>query len=61
MASITKPKMEKQYNNSLSKLEKVHIKTIKDAFSSIQKQELKKKEEEDLKKKKDEEKKRKSQ
>ena len=55
MASITKPKMEKQYNNSLSKLEKVHIKAIKDAFSSIQKQELKKKEEEDLKKKKFEE------
>ena len=55
MASITKPKMEKQYNNSLSKLEKVHIKAIKDAFSSIQKQELKKKEEEDLRKKKDEE------
>jgi len=43
MASITKPKMEKQYNNSLSKLEKVHIKAIKDAFSSIQKQESKKK------------------
>ena len=55
MASITKPKMEKQYNNSLSKLEKVHIKAIKDAFSSIQKQELKKREEELLKKKKDEE------
>ena len=55
MASITKPKMEKQYNNSLSKLEKVHIKAIKDAFSSIQKQESKKKEEEDLKKKKYEE------
>ena len=55
MASITKPKMEKQYNNSLTKLEKVHIKAIKDAFSSIQKQETKKKEEEDLKKKKDEE------
>ena len=42
MASITKPKMEKQYNNSLSKLEKVHIKAIKDAFDSIQKQEKKK-------------------
>ena len=52
MASITKPKMEKQYNNSLSKLEKVHIKAIKDAFNSIQKQEQKKKEEEYLKKKK---------
>ena len=55
MASITKPKMEKQYNNSLSKLEKVHIKAIKDAFDSIQKQELKKKEEENLKKKRAEE------
>ena len=55
MASITKPKMEKQYNNSLSKLEKVHIKAIKDAFDSIQKQELKKKEEEYLKKKRAEE------
>ena len=55
MASITKPKMEKQYSNSLSKLEKVHMKAIKDAFGSIQKQEFKKKEEEDLKKKKDEE------
>ena len=55
MASITKPKMEKQYNNSLSKLEKVHIKAIKDAFDSIQRQELKKKEEELLKKKRDEE------
>ena len=43
MASITKPKMEKQYNNSLSKLEKVHIKAIKDAFDYIQKQEKKKK------------------
>ena len=55
MASFTKPKMEKKYSNSLSKLEKVHIKAIKDAFNSIQKQELKKKEEEDLKKKKYEE------
>ena len=43
MASFTKPKMEKRYSNSLSKLEKVHIKAIKDAFNSIQKQELKKK------------------
>ena len=55
MASFTKPKMEKRYSNSLSKLEKVHIKAIKDAFNSIQKQELKKKEEEDYKKRKDEE------
>ena len=55
MASFTKPKMEKKYSNSLSKLEKVHIKAIKDAFNSIQKQELKKKEEEDYKKRKDEE------
>ena len=55
MASFTKPKMEKKYSNSLSKLEKVHIKAIKDAFNSIQKQEMKKKEEEDLKKKKYEE------
>jgi hypothetical protein len=38
MASFTKPKMEKKYSNSLSKLEKVHIKAIKDAFNSIQKQ-----------------------
>ena len=50
MASITKPKMEKQYSNSLSKLEKVHIKAIKDAFGSIQKQETKKVEEENLRK-----------
>ena len=50
MASITKPKMEKQYSNSLSKLEKVHIKAIKDAFGSIQKQETKKIEEENLRK-----------
>ena len=55
MASITKPKMEKQYNNSLSKLEKVHIKAIKDAFDSIQKQEKKKNEEEKLKIKRAEE------
>ena len=55
MASFTKPKMEKKYSNSLSKLEKVHIKAIKDAFNSIQKQEMKKKEEEDYKKRKDEE------
>ena len=53
MASFTKPKMEKKYINSLSKLEKVHIKAIKDAFNSIQKQEMKKKEEEDYKKRKD--------
>ena len=55
MASFTKPKMEKKYSNSLSKLEKVHIKAIRDAFNSIQKQEIKKKEEEDYKKRKDEE------
>ena len=55
LANITKPKMEKQFNNSLSKLEKVHIKAIKDAFSSIQRQEIKKKEEEEIKKKKYEE------
>jgi hypothetical protein len=55
MKSITKPKMEKKYNNSLSKLEKVHLKAIEDAFSSIQKQEQKKIEEERIKKLKAEE------
>ena len=55
MSSITKPKMEKQYNNSLSKLEKVHMKAIEDAFGSIQKAEKKKIEEERIRKKKLEE------
>ena len=55
MKSITKPKMEKKYNNSLSKLEKVHLKAIGDAFSSIQKQEQKKLEEERIRKLKAEE------
>ena len=55
MSSITKPKMEKQYNNSLSKLEKVHMKAIEDAFGSIQKAEKKKIEEERIRRKKLEE------
>ena len=41
MKSIYKPIMEKNYQNSLSKLDKVHMKAIEDAFSSIQKQEKK--------------------
>ena len=55
MKSIVKPVMEKKYNNSLSKLEKVHIKAIEDAFGSIQKQEKKIIEDEQLRKLKAEE------
>ena len=55
MKSIVKPVMEKKYNNSLSKLEKVHIKAIEDAFGSIQKQEKKIIEDERLRKLKAEE------
>lgn len=46
LASLTKPRMEKDYRGSLTKLDKVHIKAIKDAFDSIQKAETKRREEE---------------
>ena len=55
MRTLEKPIMEKKYNNSLSKLEKVQLKAIGDAFGSIQKQEKKKIEDELLRKKKMEE------
>ena len=48
MELLTKPKMEKNYKNSLTKLDKVHMRSINDAFESIARQENKKTEKERL-------------